>query len=138
MISQSKLIQVEFVARSLMSLILLTAGISKLFSNGGFKEYYEGLFANPSLRINVPDWMISLYLSGIPFIEIGLGVCLLFSKLKSFTVYAWYMFMASLLVGHYILQEWSAVNQMLAYFFLGMVCHLLPCRTDLSNSNHAS
>lgn len=128
MIERKKLVQVEFVARALMALILLTAGTSKFFSGGGFKDYYAGLFSNPSLRINVPDWMISLYLSGIPFIEVGLGLCLLLSRLKPYTVYAWYAFMASLLVGHYILQEWSAVNQMLAYFFLGMVCHLLPSR----------
>ena len=128
MIERKKLVQVEFVARALMALILLTAGTSKFFSEGGFKDYYAGLFSNPSLRINVPDWMISLYLSGIPFIEVGLGLCLLLSRLKPYTVYAWYAFMASLLVGHYILQEWSAVNQMLAYFFLGMVCHLLPSR----------
>ena len=130
MIERTKLVEIEFVSRALMALILLTAGTSKLFSGGGFKEYYAGLFADESLRLKIPDWVITLYLSGIPFIEIGLGVCLLIASLKPYTVYAWYLFMASLLVGHYILQEWSSVNQMLAYFFLGMICHALPAKNE--------
>jgi len=130
MITTKKLIQVEFVARSLMSLILLTAGISKLFSAGGFANYYSGQFAQDSLRINLPTSLVDIYLNLIPFIEIGLGAALLVTALKRYTVYAWYLFMASLLVGHYVLQEWSAVNQMLAYFFLGMICHLLPSKNE--------
>jgi hypothetical protein len=39
--------------------------------------------------------------------------------------------MLSLLVGHYVLQEWSAVNQMLDYFFLGLVCLILPFHKSL-------
>ena len=34
--------------------------------------------------------------------------------------------MLSLLVGHYVLQEWSAVNQMLNYFILGLIAYVLP------------
>jgi len=34
--------------------------------------------------------------------------------------------MLSLLFGHYILQEWSAVNQMLDYIFLGLLRLVLP------------
>lgn len=130
MIEKTKLVQIEFVARALMALILLTAGTSKFFSGGGFKAYYAGQFANDSLRIQVPESLINLYLTCIPFIEVGLGIALLITALKRYTVYAWYLFMASLLVGHYILQEWSAVNQMLAYFFLGMICHALPTKSD--------
>lgn len=113
-----------------MGLILITAGTSKFFSAGGFREYYAGLFSNPQLRLQMPDWMIQLYLSVIPFIELGLGIALFVVALKPWTVYAWYAIMASLLVGHYILQEWSAVNQMLPYFFLGMICHALPTGRD--------
>jgi len=130
MIQTQKLIQVESIARWLMALILLTAGISKFFSGGGFTEYYFGQFTNEALRINLPGGLVSLYLNLIPFIEVGLGIALLVAKLKPYTVYAWYAFMASLLVGHYVLQEWSAVNQMLAFFFLGMICHILPTRQE--------
>jgi len=130
MIQTQKLIQIETVARWLMALILLTAGTSKFFSDGGFAAYYLGQFTSGTLRINLPGGLIGLYLNLIPFIEVGLGAALLVSKLKPYTIYAWYAFMASLLLGHYVLQEWSAVNQMLAFFFLGMICHVLPTRHD--------
>ena len=113
-----------------MALILLTAGISKFFSGGGFKDYYSGIFANEALRINLPSFLVDGYLTVIPFIEISLGLCLLFARLKPWIVYAWYIFMASLLIGHYVLQEWSVVNQMLGYFFLGMICHALPTKYE--------
>ncbi len=130
MIDKQKLIEVEKVARWLMALILLTAGISKFFSDGGFKAYYSGLFGNEDLRLNFPAFTYDTYLSLIPFIEVGLGIALLFVALKRFTIWAWYAFMASLLIGHYILQEFSAVNQMLIYFVLGMICHILPTKPD--------
>jgi len=132
MIEKKTLANIEMVARGLMALILLTAGTSKLFSAGGFKAYYSGIFANPDLRINAPQILVDGYLALIPFIEIVLGLCLLITALKRYTIWAWYAFMASLLVGHYILQEWSAVNQMLPYFFLGMIAHALPTRKSLT------
>ena len=131
MISKNRLAEIETVARLLMALILITAGTSKFFSGGGFQDYYKGLFANPDLRINLPSFSFDIYLSVIPFIEIGLGVALIFAALKRYTINAWYLFMASLLVGHYILQEWSAVNQMLDYFLLGFVCHALPTKREI-------
>lgn len=133
MLDSKKLAEIEFVSRALMALILITAGTSKFLSGGGFAAWYSGQFANPDLRINVSEVLISLYLNLIPFIEVGLGACLLIVMLKRYTIYAWYLFMASLLVGHYILQEWSAVNQMLAYFFLGMICHALPTHAELND-----
>jgi len=130
MLDMKKQTQVEQMARWLMALILLTAGMSKLFSAGGFKAYYSGLFGNADLRINLPAFSYDIYLTLIPFIEIGLGAALLVTAWKHITVWAWYVFMASLLVGHYVLQEWSAVNQMLPYFFLGMICHILPSKAE--------
>ena len=131
MIERKKLAEVEQVARWLMALILLTAGISKFFSGGGFKAYYSGLFGNEELRLNFPSFIYDTYLALIPFIEVVLGAALLFVALKRYTIWAWYAFMASLLVGHYILQEFSAVNQMLIYFILGMICHVLPTKAEL-------
>lgn len=134
MISDKKLSEIEWVARGLMALILITASASKFFGAGGFKAYYPGLFQNPDLRINIPAGLIDIYLTLIPFIEMTLGLCLLLPFLKRYTVWAWYAFMASLLVGHYILQEWSGVNQMLAYFFLGFLVHALPTRAEVRSS----
>lgn len=131
MIGNQKLTEVEKVSRWLMAFILLTAGISKFFSHGGFKAYYSGLFGNEDLRLNFPAITYDTYLMLIPFIEVGLGAALLVVALKRYTIWAWYAFMASLLLGHYILQEFSAVNQMLVYFILGMICHILPTKTEL-------
>ena len=69
---------------------------------------------------------IDAYLIVVPFIEIGLGLALISNRHKWLAVHAWFAFMLSLTVGHYILQEWSAVNQMLDYFFLGILCLVLP------------
>lgn len=125
MLSESKLKDAERIVRITMILILLTAGISKFFSQGGFSEYYSQLFQG-DLRINLPPFLVNLYLAIIPFIEVALGLALISNKYKVFAVYAWFAFMLSLLFGHYILQEWSSVNQMLDYIFLGLLCLVLP------------
>lgn len=125
MIDRQKLKDCERLVRLTMIVILLTAGTSKFFSGGGFYDYYSGLFQT-DLRIVLPAWMVNLYLSAIPFIEIGLGLLLIIPRIKRWTAYAWFAFMLSLTVGHYVLQEWSAVNQMLDYFFLGFLCFVLP------------
>jgi hypothetical protein len=125
MFEKTNLKDAERIIRIVMIAILLTAGTSKLFSHGGFLDYYSALFQG-DLRIRMPAWLINSYLAVIPFIEIGLG-CALFSNLyKRRAIYGWFAFMLSLLIGHYILQEWSSVNQMLDYFFLGLLCFLLP------------
>lgn len=130
MIAPNRLQDAEFVVRLVMAVILLTAGTSKFFSAGGFAEYYAGLFQG-DLRIVLPAPLVNAYLAAIPFIEVTLGAALMFARLKPYTIYAWFAFMLSLLVGHYVLQEWSAVNQMLDYFFLGLLALVLPAHKTL-------
>ena len=125
MIDRRVLKDAERVVRVTMSIILITAGTSKFFSAGGFFGYYSELFQG-DLRIQAPAVLVNLYLSLIPYIEVALGVSLLVVKFKPFSIYAWFAFMLSLLVGHYLLQEWSAVNQMLDYIFLGLLGLVLP------------
>ena len=124
-ISTTLLKDAERVIRVTMIVILLTAGASKFLSHNGFFEYYSTLFQG-DLRITLPRLLVDGYLRIIPFIEIGLGLALLSNRYKRFTVYGWFAFMLSLLVGHYVLQEWSMVNQLLDYMFLGVLCMLLP------------
>ena len=119
--------QVEMGCRILMVTILLTAGTSKFMSDGGFATYYSGLFQG-DLRIVLPKMLVDSYLAVIPFIEISLGLLLAIPRYKTAGLIGWFAFMLSLLVGHYILQEWSSVNQLLDYFFLGFLFHLLPLR----------
>ncbi len=130
MLSTNNLKEIERLSRCLMIVILITAGTSKFFSDGGFAAYYSGLFQG-DLRINLPVALVNTYLTLIPFIEIGLGVALLVTRIRSLALYAWFVFMLSLLIGHYVLQEWSAVNQMLSYFFVGFLCMALPHHTSL-------
>ncbi|MBF0464232.1 MAG: hypothetical protein HQK88_05380 [Nitrospirae bacterium] len=115
----------ERIVRLTMIVILLTAAASKFFSHGGFLEYYSKLFQG-NLRIKLPPFIVNTYLSLIPYIEISLGLALLSNKHKQFTVYGWFALFLSLIVGHYILQEWSSVTEMLSYMFLGLLCMVLP------------
>ena len=129
-IPEHRLKEAERVIRLVMIAILLTAGTSKFFSQGGFQEYYFGQF-QADLRISLPPLLVGAYLAAIPFIEIILGISLLFTRTRVPAIYGWFVFMLSLLVGHYVLQEWSAVNQMLDYFVLGIACLVLPCHKSL-------
>jgi uncharacterized membrane protein YphA (DoxX/SURF4 family) len=129
-ISEQKLKEAERVVRLIMIAILLMAGTSKLFSEGGFQQYYLTQFQG-DLRISLPPILVGAYLEAIPFIEILLGLALIITRTRVIAVYGWFLFMLSLLVGHYVLQEWSAVNQMLDYFLLGIACLLLPCHRSL-------
>ncbi len=125
MIDKSTLKDAERIVRVVMVTILLTAGISKFFSHGGFFEYYSVLFQG-DLRIRLPEFLVNAYLHLIPFIEIGLGLALLSNPYKRLAMYGWFAFMLSLLLGHYILQEWSSVSQMIDFFFLGLLGFVLP------------
>jgi uncharacterized membrane protein YphA (DoxX/SURF4 family) len=125
MISNQTLKDAERVVRITMIVILLTAGISKIFSHGDFFDYYSQLFQG-DLRINLPALLVDAFLTIVPFIEIGLGLFLFSNRHRNLAIYAWFAFMLCLLFGHYILQEWSAVNQMLDYIFLGLLCLVLP------------
>jgi uncharacterized membrane protein YphA (DoxX/SURF4 family) len=129
-LSEGKLKEAERVVRLIMIVILLTAGTSKFFSQGGFQQYYLAQFQG-DLRISLPTVLVSAYLEAIPFIEMLLGFLLVFARTRVVAIYGWFLFMLSLLIGHYVLQEWSAVNQMLDYFFLGLACLILPNHRSL-------
>jgi len=129
-VSDRKLKEAERVVRLVMIAILFTAGTSKFFSQGGFQEYYLAQFQG-DLRISLPPVLVGAYLQAIPFIEILLGFALIITRTRLIAIYGWFLFMLSLLIGHYVLQEWSAVNQMLDYFFLGIACLLLPYHSSL-------
>lgn len=125
MINDATLKDAERIVRLTMVIILLAASTSKFFSHGGFHCYYSNLFQG-DLRITLPPYFVSAYLGLIPYIEMTLGLALLSNKYKRFTVYGWFAFMLSLMVGHYVLQEWSSVNDMLDYMFLGLLSLVLP------------
>ncbi|MBT8079051.1 MAG: hypothetical protein KJO31_10795 [Gammaproteobacteria bacterium] len=125
MLNPTLLRDAERIVRLTMIVVLLTAGISKFFSAGGFFAYYSALFQG-DLRINLPAALVNAYLAIIPFAEVGIGLLLISHRFRWIAIHVWFAFMLSLLVGHYVLQEWSSVNQMLDYVFLGVLCLVLP------------
>lgn len=129
MIKKIYLRDAERVVRVTMIVILLTAGTSKLFSAGDFFDYYSGLFQN-ELRIKLPPLLVNSFLRLIPFIEISMGLAFIATKYRRIVVVGWFGFMLSLMFGHYVLQEWSIVNQMLDYIFLGLLCLILPAHAS--------
>ncbi len=60
MVEKVVLRDAERVVRGVMVAILLTAGTSKFFSDGGFLAYYSGLFQG-DLRIQMPKLLIDAY-----------------------------------------------------------------------------
>jgi uncharacterized membrane protein YphA (DoxX/SURF4 family) len=125
MIPKQTLKDAERIVRITMIVILLTAGTSKLFSQGAFFDFNSQLFQG-ELRIHLPPSLVNAFLTIVPFIEIGLGLFLISNRHRNLAVYAWFAFMLCLLFGHYVLQDWSTVNQMLDYIFLGLLCLVLP------------
>ncbi|MEE4299732.1 MAG: hypothetical protein V2J24_09840 [Pseudomonadales bacterium] len=88
-------------------------------------DYCAGRFQG-ALRIGLPAPLVKAYLVIIPFVEIGLGLALTITRWRRIAIHGWFAFMATLLFGHQVHQEWSAVNQVLDYFFLGLLCLVLP------------
>ena len=116
----------ERFLRVVMVVTLLTAGVSKLFSAGGFYEYYASLFANPDLRINLPMFLVSPFLKLTPFIEIAIAGALAVTPIRRAATVAWWIWFLNIEFGHYVLQEWSAVNEIIPYQILGALAYVLP------------
>jgi hypothetical protein len=116
----------ERILRLTMIVTLLTAGVSKLFSHGSFAAWYGSHFAKPELRIHLPSMLVIAYLQAMPYLEIAIALGLAYTRLRKYFIYAWCFFFVVLEFGHYTLQEWANVNQMIPYIILGSFCLLLP------------
>ena len=103
----ARLLAVEHPFINIVAIILITIGWSR------HKKFLEGKKKFKSIAL--------FY---------GLGLLLINHRLKWLAVHGWFAFMLSLLVGHYVLQEWSSVNQMLDYLFLGILCLVLPAHSS--------
>lgn len=116
----------ELMLRICMIITLLVAGISKICSQGGFHDYYLLQFTNSSLRIQLPAIIYDAYLTMIPFIELLIGIVLLLTKYRRIFIVIWIAYFISLEVGHYILEEWMAVDAMIPFVLLGGAAYILP------------
>src|SRR5687768_523476 len=101
----------EWMLRLVMIFTLATAGVSKLLSDGSFYNYYSALFANQDLRIQLPNILVDLHLLLTPFIEIGIALALIFTRIRRYAITAWWIWFIMIQFGHYVLQDWSAVNE---------------------------
>lgn len=116
----------ERMLRVVMIVTLLTAGVSKLASAGGFYDYYAGLFANPDLRIHLPMVLVRAFLGATPFLEIAIALTLAVNPIRRGAIVAWWVWFLNIAFGHYVLQEWSAANEIVPYQILGAIAYALP------------
>lgn len=125
-ISLKTLSHAELLLRFCMVVTLLVAGISKFCSHGGFHDYYLGQFTGENLRIQLPAAIYDFYLTVIPFIEIVIGAGLILTKYRRIFIVIWIFYFVSLEVGHYILEEWLAVDAMIPFVLMGVATYILP------------
>ena len=116
----------ELLLRLTMIITLLVAGISKFCSNGNFHKYYLKLFTNPGLRINLPAFLFDIYLSLIPFIEVGIALALITGLKRRFFIVVWILYFISLEVGHYILEEFTSSDLIIPIILFGVAAYILP------------
>jgi len=125
-ISIKTLKNAELLLRITMSITLLVAGISKFCSHGNFHKYYLKQFTNPGLRINLPSSLFDVYLSLIPFLEVGIGIALIASIKRRFFIVVWIIYFISLEVGHYVLEEFTSVDLLIPIILFGVAAYILP------------
>lgn len=128
----------ERLLRISMRLTLLVAGVSKFYSHGSFFDYYFHEFTKDTLRIQLPAFFYWVYLQAIPYLEIIIALSLTWSKYRRIFIMLWTSYFISLETGHYILEEWSAVNQMIPFILLGTFAYILPSHTSLLSKRHPS
>lgn len=116
----------ELLLRLTMIVTTLTAGISKFFSHGGFRDYYMTQFAKDNLRIQLPEILPYIGLSIIPYVEVGLGFLLLIPKTRRFFSVVFVLYFLVLTIGHYILEEFLEVDVVLPLTMIGIAAYMLP------------
>jgi uncharacterized membrane protein YphA (DoxX/SURF4 family) len=116
----------ELMLRVTMSVTLLVAGISKFFSHGGFYRYYVQEFAKEGLRISLPGFLFDGYLAMIPYLEVGIGLALITTFKRRVFIVVWIIYFMTLEIGHYVLEQFQAVNMMIPYIVMGTLAYVLP------------
>lgn len=130
-ISTRTLQNAEMILRLTMAMTLLIAGISKFFSNGGFYAYYLMQFSNEDLRINLPTFSFDIYLTLIPYLEVGIGFVLLTSLKRRLFIVVWIVYFMTLELGHYLLEEFTSANMIIPYIIMGVLAYMLPAHKHI-------
>jgi uncharacterized membrane protein YphA (DoxX/SURF4 family) len=130
-ISTRTLQNAEVILRITMAITLLIAGVSKFFSEGGFHAYYLKQFSNEDLRINLPTFSFDIYLSLIPYLEVGIGFALLTSIKRRLLIVVWITYFITLELGHYLLEEFTSANMIIPYIIMGTIAYVLPAHPHI-------
>jgi len=101
-----------------LGLRLLVSGVSKIGNLGGFVNgYLLPAFAETIL----PGWMVAPYGYALPPVELLLGVLLILGFFRNLTLFVSGLTFLSLAFGQMLLQQHSAVLDILLYLFLTTV-----------------
>jgi uncharacterized membrane protein YphA (DoxX/SURF4 family) len=130
-ISTRTLQNAEVILRITMAITLLIAGVSKFFSGGGFYAYYLKQFSNEDLRINLPIFSFDIYLTLIPYLEVGIGFMLLTSIKRRLIIVVWIVYFITLELGHYLLEEFTSANMIIPYIMMGAIAYILPAHMQI-------
>ncbi len=128
--STNNLKHVERIVRIFLILLLLIGAAYKLFSLSNFVTYYEGLFLK-SYVFKLPGELVKILLYVLPFFELLIGICLLFSKTRIMGLYAYLFYIMTMMLGEYFMDNFHNVNGTLDYMYMGMLCILLPAHKSL-------
>lgn len=121
---------IERIARVFLILLLLVGAIYKLLDLDNFVTYYGGLFSK-SYVFKIPASLIKMLLYVMPFMELVIGVSLIFNKSRTFGLYSYLFFIMTMMLGEYFMDNFHNVNGTLDYMFMGMLCILLPNHSSL-------
>ncbi|SNY99459.1 MauE/DoxX family redox-associated membrane protein [Flagellimonas pacifica] len=121
---------IERIARIFLILLLLVGAVYKLLDLGNFVTYYSDLFAK-SYVFKIPTGLTKALLYTMPFVELLIGLCLLFYRTRTIGLYGYLVFIMFMMLGEYFMDNFHNVNGTLDYMFMGMLCILLPSHKSL-------
>lgn len=128
---------IERIARLFLITLLLVGAAYKLLDLENFVNYYTGLFSK-SFVFKLPLSLVSLLLVVMPFIELIIGLSLLFHKTRVIGLYGYLFFILTMMLGEYFMDNFHNVNGTLDYMFMGILCYLLPSHTYLFKNDPIS
>ncbi|WP_299523863.1 MauE/DoxX family redox-associated membrane protein [uncultured Lutibacter sp.] len=121
---------IERIARVFLILLLIVGASYKLMDLENFVTYYEGLFTK-SYVFKLPRGLILVLLYVMPFFELLIGFLLIFSKTRFFGLYGYLIYIMTMMLGEYFMDNFHNVNGTLDYMFIGFLCILLPTHKSL-------
>lgn len=121
---------IERIARIFLILLLLIGATYKLIDIENFVTYYQGLFSK-SFVYKIPEGLVIILLYSLPFIELFIGLVLLFRKTRIIGLYGYLGYIMLMMLGEYFMDNFHNVNGTLDYMFMGMLCLILPAHNSL-------